>query len=206
MFGAYLQGFIGLAVVILGIFGFLFGLIISSFDEGSGTVILIASLLCIFGGGYMRYLSKQTNRSVDMYPSRDNPSAKGEPAHLQTFSGLRDISNGDYQLHLVEKYSIKKNDTLGKFVYNRSLFDSLEAALSAAAADDSSNATENASSTMNAKVTEADLGELFEVIKAASGRKINLYRKPSGEICAVSLTGEVKDFASADEARSYFRN
>jgi hypothetical protein len=82
----------------------------------------------------------------------------------------------------------------------------LEGALSAAAADDSSNATENASGTMNAKVAEAGLGEPFEVIQAAGGRKINLHRNNSGDICAVSLSGEVKNFDSVDEARSYFRN
>jgi hypothetical protein len=206
MFGAYLQGFIGLAIIILSIFGVFFGLILAGVGEESGAVVLIASLLGVFGGGYMRYLSKQTNRSVDMYPSKGSAIARDESAHLQTFSGLRDIASGDYQLYLVEKYSIKKNETLGKFVYNRSLFESLEGALSAAAADESSNYMMNASGSVGAQASGADLGEPIEIIKAASGRKINLHRNNSGDICAVSLSGEVKTFDSVDEARSYFRN
>jgi len=158
MFGAYLQGFIGLAIIILSIFGVFFGLILAGVGEESGAVVLIASLLGVFGGGYMRYLSKQTNRSVDMYPSKGSTIARDESAHLQTFSGLRDIASGDYQLYLVEKYSIKKNETLGKFVYNRSLFESLEGALSAAAADESSNAMRNASGSIDAQTSGQTLG------------------------------------------------
>jgi hypothetical protein len=35
-----------------------------------------------------------------------------------SFEGTKDISDDAYQLYLVEKYDIKKNDTLNKFVLN----------------------------------------------------------------------------------------
>lgn len=41
------------------------------------------------------------------------------------FDGIMDIENDVYQLYLVEKYNIKKNDTLNKFVLNNKPYNDL---------------------------------------------------------------------------------
>jgi hypothetical protein len=46
-----------------------------------------------------------------------------------SFSGEPDLSNDSYILHLVKKYSIEKNEVLGKFVLNQKLYDSIDEAL-----------------------------------------------------------------------------
>ena len=128
MFGAYLQGFIGLILVIFGIPVFIIGL----FSHG----YLLIGFAMIFGGGFLRYLSSQTARTVDMY----DDESKKQPGNLtvsfvtddEGFDGERSIDDDEYQLYLVEKYSIKKNDTLNKFVLKRKSFGTLEDALRAA--------------------------------------------------------------------------
>ena len=43
----------------------------------------------------------------------------------KTFDGTKDIEDDTYQLYLVEKYNIKKNDTLNKFVLNNKPYNNL---------------------------------------------------------------------------------
>ena len=43
----------------------------------------------------------------------------------KTFDGTKDIEDDTYQLYLVEKYNIKKNDTLNKFVLNNKPYNDL---------------------------------------------------------------------------------
>lgn len=43
----------------------------------------------------------------------------------KTFDEVMDIENDNYQLYLVEKYNIKKNDTLNKFVLNNKPYNDL---------------------------------------------------------------------------------
>jgi hypothetical protein len=43
----------------------------------------------------------------------------------------RDIKNDEYQVHLVKKYSIEKNEALNKIIANGKLFDTIEDAISA---------------------------------------------------------------------------
>lgn len=47
----------------------------------------------------------------------------------KTFDGIRDISDDSYQLYLVEKFNIKKNDTLNKFVLNDKPYSDLDEVL-----------------------------------------------------------------------------
>ncbi len=50
----------------------------------------------------------------------------------EIFDGERELSNDAYQLYLVEKYGITRNDVFDRFVMNGRTFDALELALSAA--------------------------------------------------------------------------
>lgn len=121
MFGAYLQGFIGIISVIVGIGFFVAGL----FDP----VNFLIAFILVFGGGYLKYLSQQTTRSIDSYGANEFGMAGGTTNRVQVFSGDRSIDNDDYQLYLVDKYNIKKNETLGKFAINGKLLSDLDAAL-----------------------------------------------------------------------------
>jgi|TARA_B110000008_G_C16869773_1_gene524295 hypothetical protein len=47
----------------------------------------------------------------------------------KTFDGIKDINDGEYQLYLVEKFNIKKNDTLNKFVLNNKPYSDLDEVL-----------------------------------------------------------------------------
>lgn len=46
-----------------------------------------------------------------------------------SFDGDPNLNNDSYKLYLVEKYNIKKNDVLGKYVYDNQLFDTVDLAL-----------------------------------------------------------------------------
>tara|TARA_B100001123_G_C14741137_1_gene800971 strand:+ start:181 stop:633 length:453 start_codon:yes stop_codon:yes gene_type:complete len=115
MFGKFALGFIGVIIVLIGVIEFIMGITQSS---SSGVIIGIISIIV---GAYMRYLSKQavTVESITNEPQKQ-------------FSGNRTLENETYKLYLVEKYKIKKNETLDKYVFNDEPYSSLEQALEAA--------------------------------------------------------------------------
>ena len=63
-------------------------------------------------GEYNLYYSKtEFSKKSSSYALQNGPYKK-------KFEGTKDINDDTYQLYLVEKYNIKKNDTLNKFVLN----------------------------------------------------------------------------------------
>ena len=136
MFGAYLQGFIGLMVMIVGGVLLALGGVIMLLSGGTEGLLLLASgVLLLFVGGYFRYLSQQTTRTVDMYSDQTagNVGDVASPAMSRSsYTGERSLDSDEYQLYLVEKYKITKNETLGKFVVNGKLFGDLKDALKVA--------------------------------------------------------------------------
>ena len=90
------------------------------------------------GGLYMRYISNQTNRSIDI-TERDNIDVSLTEAKPMIFDEEPILTNDAYKLYLVEKYSIKKNETLGKYVFNQTLHSNIDAALEAAAEHEKTN-------------------------------------------------------------------
>ena len=126
MFGSYLQGFIGLTIMLVG------GpvCIFKGFTEYDGTVWFVAGFLCFFGGGYLKYLSNQTVRTGDDITG-DGASATGTASSVQ-FNGVKELENSDYRLYLVEKYGITKNETLGVFSFSGKSYESLESAMDVA--------------------------------------------------------------------------
>ena len=69
---------------------------------------LIVGLIFITGGLFFQGSNKRLGRS---------------------FSGIRDINSDVYQLYLIEKYQIQKNEVIEKIVCQEKLFDSALAAL-----------------------------------------------------------------------------
>jgi len=121
MFGAYLQGFIGTAMIVFGIFMSLAGFIEPFY--------FFVGFVMIFAGGFLKYLSSQTTRSVDAYGNAVGNFSRSSSQSVQNFSGVRSIENDDYQLFLVEKFNIRKNETLGKYSLNGKVFADLKTAL-----------------------------------------------------------------------------
>tara|TARA_B100001175_G_C19353888_1_gene563719 strand:+ start:419 stop:802 length:384 start_codon:yes stop_codon:yes gene_type:complete len=117
MFGKYLTGYIGMIIVLIGIVMAIYGLF------AGNTVTFFWGLALTFGGGYLRYQSKQAvtvEKTV-------------EESHLDknkyVFKGEKNLDNESYHLYLVDKYKIKKNDTLEKYVLNNKPYADLQEAL-----------------------------------------------------------------------------
>tara|TARA_B100000579_G_C22614359_1_gene748778 strand:- start:161 stop:655 length:495 start_codon:yes stop_codon:yes gene_type:complete len=127
MFAKYLLGYIGIFVVIIGIILIVTGIF------GSGAAIIFGIVFTI-GGGYMRYLSSQAvsvEHSEQTLNVNQNINFQNTDQN-KVFSGEKDLTNDTYQLYLVEKYQIKKNDTLNKYVLNDKPYSELKDALEAA--------------------------------------------------------------------------
>ena len=92
----------------------------------SGDGAWIIGLIMIFVGGYLRYLSSQAV-TVEGSVKEDRLDTN----HYE-FTGEKKLDNETYQLFLVEKYNIKKNDTLEKFVLDNKPYSNLSDALEVA--------------------------------------------------------------------------
>lgn len=125
MFGSYLQGFIGLALM----FFVAPALVWNGFTEYRGTGYYFAAFAAFFGGGFLRYLSQQTTR---MASDLTKDSQENATQTAKRFLGEKILSNQDYRLFLVEKYSIQKNETLGVFSIRGKSAETLDEALNAA--------------------------------------------------------------------------
>tara|TARA_B100000029_G_C17426913_1_gene906417 strand:- start:197 stop:607 length:411 start_codon:yes stop_codon:yes gene_type:complete len=131
MFGSYLQGAIGLVVGIAGsITGFISLLYVLGGDS-EALFWMVIGFVCALGGGYMRYLSIQTVRVGDSKIDTENSNADNSK-DTPKFVGDRNLENDSYQLYLVKKYNIEKNNVLEKFTFNNKTYDSLEEALKSA--------------------------------------------------------------------------
>ena len=115
MFGKFALGYLGVIILVIGIAELALGIISGS------TLGIIVGIISLPVGAYMRYLSKQavTVESIS------------EKIQKQ-FVGKRTLENETYKLYLVEKYGIKKNETLDKYVFNDEPYDNLNKALEAA--------------------------------------------------------------------------
>ena len=114
MFAKFLLGWAGLIIAILGII-----LLIGGFRNDDNISLYIGIGLLI-AGGYMKYLSRHA-------VTVENPIKI-----KKSFSGNKNLDDESYELYLVEKYSIKKNDTLNKFVLNDKPYSDLKEALKVA--------------------------------------------------------------------------
>tara|TARA_B100000035_G_C20922158_1_gene518995 strand:- start:138 stop:632 length:495 start_codon:yes stop_codon:yes gene_type:complete len=127
MFAKYILGYVGILVVIIGIIEIIIGIF------GNGAALIFGIVLTI-GGGYMRYLSSQAvsvEHSEQTLNVNQNINLQNT-AQSKVFNGEKDLANDTYQLYLVEKYQIKKNDTLNKYVLNDKPYNELKDALEAA--------------------------------------------------------------------------
>ena len=127
MFAKYILGYVGILVVIIGVIQIIMGIF------GSGAALIFGIVFTI-GGGYMRYLSSQAvsvEHSEQTLNVNQNINVQNTDQN-KVFSGEKDLNNDMYQLYLVEKYQIKKNDTLNKYVLNDKPYNELKDALEAA--------------------------------------------------------------------------
>lgn len=101
---------------------------------------------------------------------------RASPATVQTrsaaitreFDQARDLSSDAYQLYLVHKYQIEKNDTLGKYsLRDERLFATIEQALSAAHHEDEEAARLAAMSAASANDSEQIQKVLLEALASA---------------------------------------
>jgi len=142
MFGAFLQGAIGLVIGIAGSiigFGSLLLMLLSPNDAGMLFPWMLFGFIGAIGGGYARYLSVQTIRVGDSVLNHDksnNPNKDSgksfERKENISFEGEKNLENDSYQLHLVKKYNIEKNDVLNKYVLKNNTYENLTDALKAA--------------------------------------------------------------------------
>ena len=127
MFAKYILGYVGILVVIIGFIQIVIGI----FGNGAA---LIFGIVFTIGGGYMRYLSSQAvsvEHSEQTLNVNQNINVKNIDQN-KVFNGEKDLANDTYQLYLVEKYQIRKNETLNKYVLNDKPYNELKDALEAA--------------------------------------------------------------------------
>lgn len=84
------------------------------------------------------------------------------------FDGDRSLSNPRYQTYLVKKYSIEKNDAMGKFIVDLDPFDDLPGALAFAHGVESVNTRRLQSMAPVAKERAAQAGNVQEAVEEVS--------------------------------------
>ena len=124
MFGKFIKGWIGGIIAFIGILLIIFGII-------GPDVYLVIGLLLSIGGGYIRYLSTQAV-TVEKPVTIDTTKEDRIETNQTEFNGEKKLDNETYQLYLVDKYGIKKNDTLDKFVLNNTPYPDLQEVLKVA--------------------------------------------------------------------------
>lgn len=144
MFGSFLQGFIGKFIAGVGVVICLpAGCMLAVWgmgDDGYFEGLFLLGLLMIFGGGYMDYLSKQTVRVGGDLTSSNSESQNSAvvASSKRPYSGARDTRDQAYQLFLVEKYEIKRNDTLNIYTMGGQAYSTVDEAIQAAHSKDES--------------------------------------------------------------------
>ena len=124
MFGKFALGWIGGIIAFIGILLVIVGL----FGRGD---FLVMGLLLSFGGGFLKYLSTQAV-TVESPVVVDKEKTDRIETNQYKFTGEKKLDNETYQLYLVDKYDIKKNDTMEKYVLNNTPYPDLQEALKVA--------------------------------------------------------------------------
>ena len=102
------------------------------------------------------------------YRTASRIDSKPSYATLGAFQQERDLTSGAYQLYLVRKYQIEKNDTLGKYsVQDTRLFETLDEALADAHRDDEEAARLAAMSAVTSNDGDQMQKVLLEALAAA---------------------------------------
>ena len=122
MFGKYLLGWIG------GIVGF-FGIILALIGIFGDKSYLIMGIAMSVGGGFLRYISSQAVTVENQVSVGNDVQEERIEKNHYSYDGEKELENETYQLYLVEKYDIKKNDTMGKYVLNNKPYLDLKEAL-----------------------------------------------------------------------------
>ena len=111
--------------IILGFVGFVgIMLYMDSNNPNSPPVILF---VMVIGGlvlalvGRNTFKSKKVNNHTSIHEDTTQKESK--------FNGEKNLDNDTYQLYLVEKYDIKKNETLNKYVFKGQPYKELKEAL-----------------------------------------------------------------------------
>ena len=124
MFEKFVLGWIGGIIAFIGILLVIVGL----FGRGD---FLMMGLLLSFGGGFLKYLSTQAV-TVETPVVVEKEKTDRIETNQYKFTGEKKLDNETYQLYLVDKYDIKKNDTLQKYVLNNTPYPDLQEALKVA--------------------------------------------------------------------------
>ena len=125
MFGKFIKGWIGGIIAFIGILLVIFGIF-------GGGQYLIMGLLLSFGGGFLKYLSSQAVTVENPVAVDREVKADRIETNQYKFTGEKKLDNETYQLYLVDKYDINKNDTMGKYVLNNTPYPDLQEALKVA--------------------------------------------------------------------------
>ena len=97
-----------------------------------GWGVKIFGQIKIFEGGFLKYLSSQAVTVENPVAVDTEANADRINTNQYQFNGEKKLDNETYQLYLVYKYDIKKNDTLQKYVLNNTPYPDLQEALKVA--------------------------------------------------------------------------
>jgi len=109
----------------------------TTYDEKKKAEAEVVSAQAAIEGAKLRLQQAATRESIETQKSQQQASSAVEVTNQVSqnkdsfkFSGEKDLSVDGYRIYLVKKYSIEKNEVLGKFVCGERLFDDIEGALS----------------------------------------------------------------------------
>jgi hypothetical protein len=108
----------------------------------------------------------------------------------------RDLNNSEYQIYLVKKYGIEKNEALGKIVVGSKTYSTIEEALATVSEQDV-EAHKEKQETMKRKEYIKSTGKI-------GGGIFEYTERGDGSILATHPSGLIKEFASMDDAKEYF--
>ncbi len=149
----------------------------------SGWGILIAGLLMYLFG------AKNQSESEQMQAIRPPQIT----FRTKPWLGVRDLKDDAYQIYLLKKYRIEKNEVLGKYVANNRSFISLEDALSAMSELDATAEIEHLTSK--------------DYIKSKGKIGLGLYEYTEygdGTVIVIHPSGVAKEFKTIFEAKMHF--
>ena len=109
----------------------------TTYDEKKKAEAEVVSAQAAIESAKLRLQQASTRESIENQKSPQQASSAVEVTNQASqnkdsfeFSGEKDLTLDGYRIYLVKKYSIEKNEALGKFVCGERLFDDIEGALS----------------------------------------------------------------------------
>jgi len=122
------------------------------------------------------------------------------------WEGKRDLSDDGYQIYLVKRYGIEKNDALGKIIANGKLFQTIEEALSAMNEKETVEQKRAHAKLISPELTEQLENEFNQIAKRLENYSYKITRYDKNKGVWVVLGSGVEFEQNIDQLRELLKN